>query len=213
MVTQKSASRLLSVVLGVLAMPLCAARAQSLYGVPQLRNTSYVGVGYVASIPDALVGFDVITLTPKLLGGAGLYADVKFTTTSPTRESYYDSTITVAQAENQFGDFLIDERSVWVTINVAAVYAVTKELALYGGAGYSREHHYREYYDDTRTRGLAGFYWIPDAGASGNRVNVLGGLLVRAGQYIVFQAGLGARPRGAEAGVPVMLPVARPGPR
>lgn len=213
MLTDKGARASLPILLGVLAMPVSAARAQVLYGVPHLRNSSYVGVGYVASIPYAHVGFDLLTLTPKVLGGAGLYADVKFTPSSPSHEPYYDPTITVDQAQNQFGDFLVEQRSVWVSANLAVVYAVTKELAVYAGAGYSTEHHYQEYHDDTETRGLQGFYWIPDPAASGHRVNALGGVFLRASRYMLFQAGVGARPRGAEAGVTFTLPVARFGPR
>lgn len=193
-------------VAGALLAPPAAARAQQLYGVPQLRNSSYLGVGYVASIPEAFVGFTVLALTPKVLGGAGLYADVKLTPTSP-RDPYFDPNITVDQAQNQFGDFLVDQRSTWLTVNLAAVYAATPELAIYGGAGYSRERHYREYYDNSKTRGLFGFYWIADPAASGNRVNALGGLLLRAGEHILFQVGGESQPRGADVGVMFTLPL------
>lgn len=174
--------------------------------VTDLRNSSHLGVGYVASIPEMFLGFTALGLTPGVLGGAGLLADVKFSSSSPSQETYYDPRITVARAENQFGDFLVQEESTWLAVDLALVYAVTPELALYAGAGYSKEQHYREYYDDSLTRGLAGFYWIPDPAASGNRVNALGGALLRAGRHVLFQVGVEARPRGADVGVMLTLP-------
>ena len=189
-----------------LVIPLSVGQAQGRYHVPDLHNSSYLGVGYVASIPYAFVGASALGLSRNILGGAGVYADVKFSATSPSRESYYDPNTTVDQAQNQYGDFLLDERSAWLTMNLALVYAVTPELGVYGGAGYSREHHYREYFDASQTRGLAGFYWVADTAASGNRVNALGGLLLRAGRHILFQVGLEAHPQGADVGAIIALP-------
>ena len=175
--------------------------------VTDLRNAPHIGIGYVANIPDAFAGGALMFITPKVLGGAGLYADVKFSPSSPGRVAEYLPTITVDQAENVYGDRLFLQQSAWFTANLAVVYAVTRELALYAGAGYSREHHYREYFDNSETRGLDGFYWVHDPAASGNRINALGGVLLRAGRYVVFQSGVGARPAGVDAGVMFTLPL------
>jgi hypothetical protein len=175
--------------------------------MPDLRNSAYLGMGYVASVPHAVAGGALLAVTPKLLGGAGLYADVKFSPSSPARAVEYDPTITVAQADVQFADQLYLEQSAWFSVNLAAVYVVTPELAVYAGGGYSREHHYRQYFDATETRGLLGFYWIPDPAASGDRINGVGGILLRAGRHVTFQMGVGARPPGADVGVMLMLPM------
>jgi hypothetical protein len=175
--------------------------------VPNLKHASYLGIGYVASVPEAFAGGALLLLTPKVLGGAGLYADVKFSPSSPARAFEYDPTITVDQADNQFADQLYLEQSAWLTVDLAFVYAVTPELGLYAGGGYSREHHYRQYFDATETRGLAGFYWIGDPAASGDRINALGGVLLRVGRYLAFQMGVGARPPGADVGVMLTLPM------
>jgi hypothetical protein len=119
----------------------------------------------------------------------------------------YDPTITVDQADNQFADQLYLEQSAWLSVNLALVYAVTPELAVYAGGGYSRERHYRQYFDATETRGLAGFYWIRDPAASGNRLNGMGGILLRAGRYLAFQMGVGARPPGVDVGMMLTLPM------
>ncbi len=204
--TRATYARVVVVSVGVLLAPWSAGRAQTLYGVPQLRNSGYLGVGYVASIPEAFVGFTVLGLTPRVLGGTGLYADVKFTPKAP-RDPYFDPSITVDQAQNQFNDFLVEQRSTWLTVNLALVYAATPELGLYGGAGYSRERHYREYFDNSQTRGFDGFYWVADPASSGNRVNALGGILLRAGRNVLFQVGGEAQPRGADVGVMLVLPL------
>jgi hypothetical protein len=175
--------------------------------VPDFKNSAYLGVGYVASVPHAFTGGALLALTPKVLGGAGLYADVKFSPSSPARAVEYDPTMTVDQAANQFADQLYLEQSAWLSVNLALVYVLTPEFGVYAGGGYSREHHYRQYFDATQSRGLEGFYWIPDPAASGNRVNALGGMLLRASRYLVFQMGVGARPAGADVGVMLMLPM------
>lgn len=195
-------------VLAVGAVLAAAPRAQAQrYRVPTLRNTSYLGVGYVASVPDAFLGGAVLVLTPKVLGGAGLYADVKFSPSSPGNAPEFDPTISVDQADNVYGDRLFLQKSAWTVVDLALVYSVTPELAVYGGAGYATEHHYREYFDQTLTRGLVGFYWIADPLASGHRLNALGGALLRAGRYVLFQAGLEAHPAGADVGVMISLPM------
>jgi len=195
-----------SLVVAALLLPSVRLEAQRPFG-RDLRNTPYLGVGYVANVPDAFVGGAMFVLTPKLLGGAGLYADVKFSPSSPARAVEYDATITVDQAENLYGDRLYLQQSAWFSVNLAAVYALTPELAVYAGGGYSREHHYRQYFDGTQTRGFQGFYWVSEPAASGNRVNALGGVLLRAGRYLVFQMGVGARPAGADVGVLLTLPM------
>jgi len=152
------------------------------------------------------VGVTVLGLTPGLLGGAGLYADVKFTHDSPGRSAYFYNDISVEQAEIEFGDMLFRERSAWFSIDVAAVYAITRDFAVYGGGGYLKEEQYNEYWDDSETRGDSGFYWVLDEEASGTRVNVLGGMLFRAGRYVLFQVGAESRP-GAMVGVIFTLPL------
>ena len=206
MIERNCARLVVSLVAGGLLLPGAALQAQR-RGVPGLRNAPHFGIGYVGNIPDAIAGGAVLLTTPKLLRGAGLYADVKFTPTSPAGTEEYDPTITVDQAANQFADLLFLEESAWVAVDLALVYAVTGELGVYAGAGYSKERHYRQYYDESQNRGLLGFYWIPDPAESGNRVNFLGGVLLRAGRHVIFQAGLEAQPRGADVGVMITLPL------
>ncbi len=190
---------------GALLLP-GRVQAQGRFG-SDLRNKSYLGIGYVANVPDAFAGGVLLAITPKVLRGAGLLADVKFSPSSPARAAEYDPTITVDEADNVYGDRLYLQQSAWLVVDLALVYVLTPELALYAGGGYSREHHYRQYFDVSQTRGFEGFYWIPDPAASGNRINGLGGALLRAGHHVLFQMGVGARPAGADVGVVLTFPM------
>jgi hypothetical protein len=160
-----------------------------------------VGIGYVASIPTTFLGFSALGVTPKLFGGAGLYADVKLTTSSPGDSPYYMPGVTVADAEVTYGDMLYEEKSDWLSIDMALVYALTDELAVYGGLGYTKKTHYRQYFDDSQTRGNFGFYWVSDPAASGNRINALGGAFLRITRFVVFQLGAASQPPGANVGI------------
>ena len=154
-----------------------------------LSSSSHVGIGYVANIPVTFLGFSGFALSPRVFGGLGIYADFKRTTKSPSRSPFYMPAVTVQQAEVTYGDQLYLEKSDWTTVNGGLVYAVTKEFALYGGMGYSREKHFRQYYDQSQTRGELGFYWIADPEQSGTRVNALGGGLIRIARFALFQIG------------------------
>ena len=169
--------------------------------VSGLRSSTRVGIGYVANIPTTFLGFSALAVTPKLFGGAGLYADVKLTTGSPGDSPYYLPGVSVMDAEVTYGDALYREESDWVSVNVAAVYAITGEVAVYGGLGYSKRESYREYYDDTQTRGQFGFYWVADPVASGNRVNALAGGFLRLTRFAMFQLGVESQPPGANVGL------------
>jgi hypothetical protein len=170
-----------------------------------LRATPHVGIGYVASVPVTALGFSALYMTPKLFRGAGVFADVKVTTSSPGSSPFYLSNVTVDQAENTYADRLYDQQSDWTTIDVGVVYAITQEFALYGGAGYSKETHYRQYFDDTQTRGDFGFYWVSDPAASGTRINALGGALVRFSRFLLFQLGGESAPRAVNVGITLMF--------
>ncbi len=174
---------------------------------PDLQNAAHVGVGYMPNVPVTPLGFSVLAVSPKLFGGAGVQASVRFTTDSPGNSPFFMSGMTVADAEIGFGDLLFEEKSDWLAVNLALVYALSGELALYGGAGYAKEDRYREYFDESRTRGDFGFYWVEDPEASGTRVNVLGGLIFRLTRAVYFQIGAESAPRGGNVGIVIALPL------
>lgn len=172
-----------------------------------LHNSTTLGLGYVMSVPNAFVGFSALGISPSILGGAGLYADVKFTHDSPGREAEFRDNIDWQDSEFTYGDRLFEERSAWVMVDLALAYAVTRELVLYAGAGYARERHYRNYFDDSLTRGIEGFYWVLEEEESGERVNIIAGMLIRGAPHFLIQVGADGRPRGAGVGIMLTLPL------
>lgn len=185
-----------------LMLPLSSLSGQRLDA--HFKGGYQMGFGWVANVPTSYLGFSVMGLSP-ILGGAGLYADFKLTTGSPGNAADFLGNITPEEAELTFGDRLFSEESDWVTVDLALVYAITPELAVYGGAGYSDEKHYREYFDESETRGEFGFYWVADPGNTGTRVNLLGGALMRVNRFAAFQAGGQTQPRGVNVGVILTL--------
>lgn len=170
---------------------------------PHFKNRPILGVGYVANIPATFLGFSALATTPGILGGAGLYAAVKFTSGSPKNTPEFVSTISPSDAELTYGDLNYAADADWFGVDLAVVYAVAPEMALYGGAGYAKRTGYKQYYDDSATRGLEGFYWVADPDHSGNRLNVLGGMLMRVSRFLLFQVGAESQPVGVSVGVTV----------
>lgn len=168
----------------------------------------FVSVGYVVDAPDQLVGFGVSTVG-SMWSGWGLYADVKFSVATPESEDNFTEARTASEAD-QLGDQRFSElESAWNTVNLALIRAVTHEVALYAGAGYSQETVYREYFDDQIERGIQGFYTVEDERQGGDTVNMLGGLLFRATRHLMFQFGGETAPAGFTAGVNLVFPFAR----
>lgn len=173
--------------------------------VPDYRSWPTLGVGYVVNAPNAYIGFSAMRIMPKLFGGAGLYADVKFTHDTPEDDIAFTTLYTVPEARAN-GDHNFEHDDVWFSANLALVYAITHEVAAYLGGGYSKQKHYREFFDTTLTRGFEGFYWIYDEASSGNRVNALGGLMMRAARNLTIQIGGETQPLGATVGLMITLP-------
>jgi len=175
--------------------------------VPDLRNTTYLGIGYVANLPNTFAGASLLAISPKVLGGAGVYADVKLSTSSLSNDPYYMANVTPNQALLQFGDNLFEDQKTYVTVDLALVYSVTPEFALYGGAGYGHRTQYQHYYDDSEVRGDFGWYWVRNAEESGARINLMGGGFFRLGSWVAFQGGVESQPVGATVGMMLTLPV------
>ncbi len=133
---------------------------------------------------------------------------MKFTLNSPEGESSFNPSLTPDEAR-AFGDIRQKDKSIWTTVNVAAVRVVSGGIAVYAGAGYSREHAYVRYFDDTRERGEFGWYWVKDDEASGDRINLVGGVWLRAMPYIILQFGAESAPVGVTVGAAFVLPFGR----
>jgi len=170
-----------------------------------LRTRTHIGIGYAINAPQQLLGFSGFVLGPAL-GGWGFYADVKFTLDSPRDRDGFEPDITVAEAEG-FEDRWVEADGAWTNVNAAAVRVLTDALAIYAGAGYSKEKSFLRYFDGTSERGRFGNYWIDDPDDSGNGVNLLGGAWFRATSRIMFQFGVESAPPGVTVGAAFLLPI------
>lgn len=156
-------------------------------------------VGYVVAAPSQLLGGGAILGVPALRGW-GLYVDAKFPHDDPARDILRAGTPADAEGD---GHERLNARSAWMSVNLAAVRGMTRELALYLGAGYSHRIQYVQYVDPQG--GAAGRYWVEDFDQPENHVNVIGGAFFRMGRRIIFQAGAQAAPAGFTAGGHILV--------
>ncbi|UCC84142.1 MAG: hypothetical protein JSW46_04205 [Gemmatimonadota bacterium] len=164
-------------------------------------------LGYVVNAPTQLVGFSGLTFGPHLADWGG-YVDVKLTLDSPEGESSFIPSLTPDEAR-AFGDIRQKDKSIWTTVNVAAVRVVSAGIAVYAGAGYSHEDTYVRYYDDSWERGEFGWYWLKDDAASGDRINLMGGVWIRPMPSVIVQFGGESAPAGVTVGAAFVLPFGR----
>lgn len=171
----------------------------------QPRNDLTAGtrfaLGYVANVPNTYLGAAALYTSPKFLSGAGIYVDFKFSPDVTTSDPYFVSGLTADDAELTNGDVLSRERTDWVSVNLAFVYLASADFALYGGGGFTRGLHYKEFFDDTKTLGLLGFYWVSDPRNDDTGANFLAGFVVRAADLALIQMGIESRPVGVTVGI------------
>ena len=154
-------------------------------------------ISYVANIPKQPVGFGLLMLRPN---GWGMYGDVKWGVGVPDDELYEN--ISVNEAENIYGDTLLEQRDSWISINVGAARALfQRKVALYAGAGISLSSHYRRYYDSFEILGKNGRYWIPDETADHTEINFLGGIHWFPTEKLSISLGAEVQPTGITLGL------------
>jgi hypothetical protein len=158
--------------------------------------------GYVANAPHQLAGIGT-WIMPRGVRGWGLYLDAKLAVESPARQTFLRG-VTPDEAE-AMGDTYFKTSSAWTSVNIAAVRGLSRELAVYLGAGHSWQTVYLQYVDDTGERGEFGQYWVEDETQSSTFPNVLGGVFFRLANRVVFQFGAESAPAGVTAGMHLLL--------
>jgi hypothetical protein len=141
-----------------------------------------------------------------VLGGLGVYVDGKLDTSPPSDHPGFESDLTAQQVDDEIGDEFQGDESSWRSFNVALVRPVTPSLMVYAGAGYARESAYRQYYDESLTRGQGGLYWVESPAEDESTVNVLVGMFLRMTSHINAQFGVENAPRGVTVGLSLVLP-------
>lgn len=163
------------------------------------------GIGYVGNAPDLLAGGGAYAILP-VLGGIGLYVDAKFDTSPGSAEDGFIAGLTAREVDDEIGDDFRDDDSSWRSFNAAIVRPLTPSFMLYGGLGHARETVYRQYYDDTGERGLAGYYWVESPEDERSQLNVLLGMFLRMTPRLNAQFGFETMPRGGTVGLSLLLP-------
>lgn len=153
------------------------------------------GFGYSANAPEELLGFSLFVLRPH---GLGSYIDFKFSIPMIEESDSYYENISVGMAEG-WNDRRVREQSSWTSINLAGTYVVSSYAAVYLGLGYAGSSKFLEYYDRLHILGDGGHYWI-DGGEEEDGLNLLGGMLVQAGDRWGIQLGAESLPRGLTFG-------------
>jgi len=172
--------------------------------VPDLLNSSYVGVGYVANAPNAFLGGSALGLAQRLR--LGIYLDFKTTHGSPDGVGF-EPDLTPDDARG-FGDHPLDTQNNYVSGNLALVRPLSREIAAYVGAGLTQTTEYLEFQDEDQMRGREGFYWVREPERQRD-LNILGGVFLHAGPNFLLQLGVETQPRGLTVGGVLVLPLSR----
>lgn len=191
--------------LALTVVPLAAQRAHSPPGTG-FQSGPRVGIGYVVNAPSMFLGFNGYALTGQL-GGLGIYVDAKLDFDSPRDEPGFTDAWTARFVEDEIGDQFFREEDEWRSLNVALIRPLSPDLMVYAGAGLAERNRYWEYVDQTRERGLFGYYWVRNEDESTSFVNVLGGLFFRIAPQFALQVGVESMPRGATVGASYSLPL------
>jgi hypothetical protein len=203
--SSRSARRLaLAALLGLAATPAAAQ-----IGIPASRPMEFqprIGAGYVVNAPNQFVGVSAHWVS-GVLGGLGLYVDVKFDLDSPEDRDWFLDTMTVAYVEENLGHPLFSRAATWTSVNVALMRPLGPQFVVYGGAGYSDGRHYREYWDMDARVHETGFYWVRDEEASGARLNLLAGAMFQISSIFALQFGLESQPSGITVGASYLIPL------
>lgn len=176
----------------LVAFPVPTAAQLSATSIPDWRTVPHFGLGYMAGAPHALLGGTAYVMRPWV-GGLGFYADFHTSHRTWEGDEEFTTELTVQQARS-FGDLEMRTVEHWMVLNVGVIRPLTRELAIFGGAGLARERFYREYFDGSLTRGFGGHYRISDESESGTRLNLTGGAVFRFGSSLNFHFGVESAP-------------------
>lgn len=101
----------------------------------------------------------------------------------------------------------MDLEEVFRSVTAGVVWPFDPEIALYAGAGFTRERIYEQFWDEEDPEiGDFGHYWVEDPEEERDGVNLTAGLFVQAGRNLFFRIGGETFPLGGSLGVYWALP-------
>jgi len=156
-------------------------------------NKNYIFMGFIANIPNQLIGFNLFALNHNKIRG---YIDLK-TSIGINEDNYYES-ISINEVENVFGDDLLKKKEVNTSFNIGITQRIIKQLYILTGTGYVANKKYREYYDPYHILGENGNYWI--SGNSSGSLSFFIGIITIIEDKYSFQFGYNLKPSGINIG-------------
>jgi hypothetical protein len=155
--------------------------------------------GFTVKPPQQVLGLGA-TWSPPALRGWGVLADVRFATDRPdSNEIRRDWTRSDALGA---GHEFVRSQISWNSSSVALVRGITREMAVFAGAGLSRSSAYSQFLFDTEEGEVLEIeiYFIEEPERAEDRVNWVGGALYRMGSRLAVQVGIQSEPFGFVVG-------------
>jgi hypothetical protein len=179
------------------------ARAQHPVATPyDLRQDSYIGLGYLANLPNVATGVSAFHL---LRGGWGYFVDAKHTLDSLEDHEFFEPDLTQDDAEFM-GHMRFEDESAYTSFSAGVIRAVHPEIAVYVGAGYTSRDAFRGFRDPTGEMGDAGgHYYVLRDEETRTGVNLTGGIYIQAGRHLFFRLGGETFPGGVNVGLLLAL--------
>ena len=161
------------------------------------KSTDHYIFGYVANIPEQLLGFSFTKTSPKKIG---FYLDLKCSLPMYVgADDFYDD-ISVNEAEYVLFDYLLDVDNSWFSVNAGLTKTLSKHVVFYCGFGFSTRNRYQQYEDELGILGDEGEYLIENKSKYKQEINAFSGLIVTIGSGWTIQFGPESQPDGFSIG-------------
>jgi hypothetical protein len=166
------------------------------------HNGMRTAIGYSGVLPDAAAGIGVWHMVSTRYG---IFADAKMTPTSRRdHEMHCPPAVvpcTVAQVEQEFVHLIIRDDDEHVIFNVGGMYAITREFMFMLGGGVARTRSVREYFDESEEPITdTGQYFVDHDPDPDTSLQLVAGMMIRAGQRLAFRFGYETVPGGMSLG-------------
>jgi hypothetical protein len=167
------------------------------------------GIGYSAVFPDVVAGVGAW----HILAGRsfGIFADAKMTVSDLRNDPLHCPSVitpcTVEAVESVRNDIFIRDDDEYRIFNIGGIYAITGEFMLLLGAGAVQSRTVREYFDDSEDPITeTGTYFVDHETDPDLSMQIVGSMIMRAGNRLAFRFGYETAPGGMSLGAYLILP-------
>lgn len=199
---RRSRSHLMFAIAIALLLSLSAAAKAD----AQIRRDFHSGmrtaIGYSGALPAAAAGVGVWNMVSTQFG---IFADAKMTPTSRRDHAMHCpptlTPCTVAQVEAERNDLIIRDDDEYVIFNAGGMYAITREFMFMLGGGLARTRSVREYFDESEDPITeTGQYFVDHQPDPETTLQLVAGMMIRAGDRLAFRFGYETAPGGMSLG-------------